>query len=300
VARWAYSTALHSVELANENMLTPESYDAAYAVLGTIRALQPRHILLSNSFWGYFVQDYWADPVYGPLMDYADKHWYAQPDNGNPELVSETYTDSAANVRECQQAFAEYRDWYTQDKPIVRGEAGVWSADWQPLDFGSGAATYYHKQLWAQAGDNCGGEWYTAYLDDHDLWGDYLRYEQFLQNEPLTDGTYHAIGSDLNSIVIAASTGSARAWGKLSTAGRGVVWIDNANDTWKRVADGLSVTAATATVTINAVPNGTYQITWFNTATGATNTTTQTVSNGKLALSVSALAHDVAVKFRKQ
>jgi hypothetical protein len=182
----------------------------------------------------------------------------------------------------------------------VRGEAGVWSADWQPLDFGSGAATYYHKQLWAQVGDNCGGEWYTAYLDDHDLWGDYLRYEQFLQNEPLTDGTYHAIGSDLNSIVIAASTGSARAWGKLSTAGRGVVWIDNANDTWKRVADGLSVTAATATVTINAVPNGTYQITWFNTATGATNTTTQTVSNGKLALSVSALAHDVAVKFRKQ
>jgi hypothetical protein len=66
------------------------------------------------------------------------------------------------------------------------------------------------------------------------------------------------------------------------------------------VADGLSVTAATATVTINAVPNGTYQITWFNTATGATTTATQSVSNGKLALTVSNLAHDVAVKFRKQ
>ena len=300
VARWSYSTALHSLELANENMLTPESYDAAYAVLGVVRALQPRHILLSNSFWGYFVADYWADPVYGPLMDYADKHWYAQQvSSGNPTLVSEIYTDSAANVRECQQAFADYRTTYAQDKPIVRGETGVWSDNWQPLDLGSGAATYYHKQLWAQMGDNCGGEWYTAYLGLNNLWGDYLRYEQFLQNEPLTNGQYHDIGSDANSITISASTGRARAWGKLSSAGRGLVWIDNANDTWKNVADGLSVPAATATVTINAVPNGTYQITWFNTATGATSTTTSTVLTGKLTLSVSALAHDVAAQFKR-
>ena len=301
VARWSYSTALHSLELGNENMLTPESYDAAYAVLGYVRAIEPRHILLSNSYWGYFVDEYWTDPTYGPLMDYADKHWYAQANSGEPELVSTTYADSAANVRECQRAFADYRTTYAQDKPIVRGETGVWSGNWEPLDFGSGAATYYHKQLWAQMGDNCGGEWYTAYMDDHNLWGDYLRYEQFLQGEPLTNGQYHDIGSDLNSIVISASTGSVRAWGKFAAStGRGLVWIDNANDTWKHVADGVNVTVANATVTINAVPNGTYQITWFNTSTGATNTTTQTVSNGKLALTVSSLAHDVAVKFKKQ
>ena len=37
VARWSYSTALHSLELGNENMLTTESYEAAYSVLGVSR-----------------------------------------------------------------------------------------------------------------------------------------------------------------------------------------------------------------------------------------------------------------------
>ena len=92
-----------------------------------------------------------------------------------------------------------------------------------------------------------------------------------------------------------------RAWGKLdATTGRGLIWIDNANDTWQRVADGLSVTPATASLEISDLPNGTYQVTWFNTATGTTTTTTSTVSGGKLTLSVSALAHDVAVKLKKQ
>jgi hypothetical protein len=301
VARWSYSTALHSLELGNENMLTAESYEAAYSVLGYVRSLAPRRLLLSNSFWGYFVVPYWTDARYGSIMDYADKHWYARP-GGDGELVSGLSTDSAANVRECQRRFADYRTEFAQDKPIVRGEAGVWSGDnFDPMDFGSGAPTYYHKQLWAQMGDQCGGEWYTDYLDDHNLWGEYLRYEQFLQGEPLTNGRYADIGSDTGAIKITNSAGAARAWGKLdAVAGRGLIWIDNANDTWQRVANGQSVTPASASVEINGVPNGSYQVTWFNTATGATTTAAQTAANGKLTLSVSALAHDVAVKIKKQ
>lgn len=301
VARWSYSTALHSLELGNENMLTAESYEAAYSVLGTIKSLSPRHILLSNSFWGYFVAPYWTDAQYGPLMDYADKHWYARP-SGDGELVSNIYTDSAANVRECQKRFTQYHTEFAQNKPIVRGETGVWSGDnFDPISLGNGALTYYHKQVWAQVGDQCAGEWYTDYLDTHNLWGEYQRYEQFLQGEPLTNGHYADAGTDTDSIKITNSAGTARAWGKVdATAGRGMIWIDNANDTWKNVADGQSVTPATASLEISNLPNGTYQITWFNTATGTTTTTTSTVSNGKLTLNVAALAHDVAVKFKKQ
>jgi hypothetical protein len=301
VARWSYSTALHSLELGNENMLTTESYEAAYSVLGYIKSIAPRHILLSNSFWGYFVEPYWTSPKYGPLMDYTDKHWYARPGSGDPELVSTIYTDTAANVRECARRFAEYRSGYALNKPVVRGETGVWVTNWDPMNFGAGTATYFHKQVWAQMGDQCAGEWYIDYLLDNNLWSDYLRYEQFLQGEPLTNGHYADIGSDTGAIAIVNSAGTARAWGKLDAmAGRGIVWIDNANDTWKRVADGLSVTPVTASLEISGLPNGTYQATWFNTASGATSTSTHTVSNGKLTLSVSALAHDVAVKFRRQ
>jgi hypothetical protein len=299
VARWSYSPALHSLELGNENMLTAESYEAAYSVLGTIQSIAPRRILLTNSFWGYFVDPYWLSSKYGPLMDYADKHWYARSGSPEPELVSTIVDDTAANVRECQKRFQVYRTGYPYAKPIVRGETGVWQPGTvDPLSLGAGAATYYHKQVWAQMGDQCAGEWYTAYLDEHNLWGDYLRYEQFLQGEPLANGRYEDIGTDTGAIAIVNTTGTARAWGKLdATAGRGLLWIDNAADTWRRVADGLSVTPATASLEISGLPNGTYQVTWLDTATGATSTAAHTVSNGKLTLSVSALAHDVAVKF---
>jgi hypothetical protein len=302
VARWSYSTALHSLELGNENMLTTQSYEAAYSVLGYIKSIAPRYILLTNSFWGYFVDPYWLSPRYGPLMDYADKHWYARSGSTDPELVSTVVNDTAANVRECQKRFQVYRTGYPYNKPIVRGETGVWASNgYDPLNLGAGAATYYHKQVWAQMGDQCAGEWYTDAINQINLWGEYLRYEQFLQGEPLTNGRYVDIASDNGAIAIANTTGTARAWGKLdATAGRGLLWIDNAADTWRRVADGLSVTPATASLEISGLPNGTYQITWFNTASGVTSATTQTVSNGKLTLSVSALAHDVAVKFRKQ
>ena len=66
------------MELANENMLIgSESYDAAFSVLGTFRQAASRPVLISNSFWGYFVVPFWTDPR-ATLMDYADKHWYAQ------------------------------------------------------------------------------------------------------------------------------------------------------------------------------------------------------------------------------
>jgi hypothetical protein len=116
VARWSYSSALHSLELGNENMLTTESYEAAYSVLGYVKSISPRRILLSNSFWGYFVDPYWTSPKYGPLMDYADKHWYARSGSSDPSL-STTVNDSAANARMRAAIFRLSR----LNKPLVRG-----------------------------------------------------------------------------------------------------------------------------------------------------------------------------------
>jgi hypothetical protein len=301
VARWSYSTALHSLELANENMLTQNSYEAAFDILGYVRSIEPRHILLSNSFWGYFVNEFWSDPR-GSLMDYADKHWYARPGSSDPELVSLTAFDSAANVRECQRAFANYAAWYHVNKPIVRGETGVWQTGTvNPLDLGAGAATYYHKQLWAQMGDQCDGEWYTAALRDRNLWGEYARYEQFLQGVPINNGHYSRIGTDLGSVSVSNQTGSLRAWGQLDAlAGDGIVWVDNADDTWRHVADGAAISPAGGVLTLGGLPNGTYALGWYNTLSGSVITTTQTISGGQLALTVTNLPHDVAVRVKKQ
>lgn len=302
VARWGYSTALHSLEFGNENMLTASSFAAAYDVLGYIRSIEPRHILLSNSFWGYFVTDFWNDLAHGSLMDYADKHWYARVGSDDPELVSTVTNDSAANVRECQHGFDAYQAQLTPHRPIVRGETGVWdSTGYGQLNLGSGAATYYHKQLWAQLGDQCAGEWYTAYLIDHNLWAMFSYYEQFLQGEPINNGHYIDIGTDLSGITLSGVTGNVRAWGKLdATDGRAIVWIDNASDTWRRVADGLSVAPASATLSIGSVPNGVYDVTVFNTSTGTSTVSTQSVTTGRVVVSVANLQHDVAIKFKRR
>ena len=58
VGRWSYSTALHSLELGNENHLTQDSYDAGFRIAEAVHSLSPRRILMTNSFWGWFVADF--------------------------------------------------------------------------------------------------------------------------------------------------------------------------------------------------------------------------------------------------
>ncbi len=292
VARWGYSTALHSLELANENMLTTASYDTAFDVYATLRQNEPRHILLSDSFWGYFVSDFWTDARATALTDYADKHWYARQGSTNEELSSSHYDDSAAAVRQCSLGFDDYRAMFAYTRPIVRGETGVWPADgYDQLDLGAGAATYYHKQLWSQVGDQCGGEWYTAGVD----FSEYARYTAWLNTEPLND-SYIRVGTDLTSAgAIVSSNPEVRAWGWFNpVTGRGLIWADNRQDTWLNIKNGVNVPAVSATLTLTGL-SGPYDVTTTNTNTGAT--TTQT---GMTQLVISGLTQDVALQVIKR
>ncbi len=162
VGRWSYSTALHSLELANENYFDARAQDAAFAIAQVVRDLSPRHILMSNSFWGWWVDSFWTDVERGDLMDYSDKHWYANEtgsscdSNGEHcELISNVWDDSAAYVRECALRFNEYREAFGYDKPIVRGEGGVAVSATEPQNpeiAQDPTGTYYHKKLWAHVG----------------------------------------------------------------------------------------------------------------------------------------------------
>ncbi len=272
-------------------MLTTASYDTAFDVYAALRQNQPRHVLLSNSFWGYFVSEFWTDSRATTLIDYADKHWYARQGSTNEDLASSQYGDSAAVARQCSLGFDAYRSAFGYGKPIVRGETGVWppTGDAQ-LDLGSGAATYYHKQLWAQVGDQCGGEWYTAGVN----FSEYARYTAWLDAEPL-DGSYIRVGTDLTGAgAIGSSNPDVRAWGWINpTTGRGVIWADNRQDTWLNIKNGVAVPAVSTTLTLAGL-SGPYDLTLLNTATGATSTQTNVAQ-----ITLSALAHDVAAAHRE-
>ena len=283
IARWSYSPALHSLELANENLLTQESYDAGFAVAEYVHNTSPRHILMSNSFSGYWVSDFWTDPGRGHLLDYSDKHWYAREENTDPqELVSNTWTDSAAYVRECRNRFQEYAESEDYRRPIVRGEGGVWGSGWEhhpdiPTD---PQGTYYHKTLWSHVGIlgyTCHGEWYPRLFspddggqfpnDNVDLYKMFAAYGNFMRGERLNSGSYQEIGTDLSGdqhITLSNRTGNLRAWGVRNTS-RMLLWIDNADHTWKNVVDGAVIPLASAILTLPGFSAGrTYSIEWWD------------------------------------
>jgi hypothetical protein len=277
LARWGYSTSLHSLELANENHLTQESYEAGWSFAEYVHETAPRSLLVSNSFWGWWVASFFDDP----RIDYGDKHWYAREGQAtDPELVSWIWDDSAGYVRECQLRFRDYG----HDRPIVRGEGGVWPVDGygQHPDIN---AIYYHKALWAQIGGPfCLGEWYPRlFPDEFGLVGKFTAFEQFMAGErPYSYRDFEV------------QDGGIRAWGMV-TDDRALVWIDNPLHTWKHVADQEPVPPVTGTVTITDM-EGTWLVQWWDTATGMVTSQGIVHADGVLELSIHNLEDDVALK----
>jgi hypothetical protein len=328
VARWSYSTALHSLELANENHLWEQSYDAAFDIAAHIRDLSPRHILQSNSFWGWWAESFWTDPERGDLMDYSDKHWYANQsgsgcdsDGDDCELISNTWDDAAGYVRECWQRFREYRTDFDYDKPIVRGEGGIAESSTEPQHpaiASESEGTYYHKKLWAHVGIlgySCDGEWYPRLFTSpqagqfpnaqNTTFDAYAAYDRFIRGEPLNNGRYEEIGTDLAGtagIALDNVEGDVRAWGvRDSVAGQALLWIDNAAHTWTNVVNGAPIPSTSATLRLPGFSAGNaYTVEWWDTSTGQPTSTQQVTAdgNGNVPLHLDALSTDVAVKIK--
>jgi len=332
IARWSYSPAIHSLELANENHfggVAPTSFDAAFSLADYVHTVSPRYILMSNSFWGWFVSDFWTDPIRGSSMDYADQHWYANESGAGCQgtvcwLISDTWTDSAAYVRECQNRFRDYREDLDYHRPIVRGEGGVAESGTQPQHPQIATdvqGTYYHKKLWAHVGMlgySCDGEWYprlfVPYDDSHfpsdqwDLYRMFAAYERFMKDEPLSSGDYVEIGTDLagsERITVTGAVGNLRAWGVRDTkSGRVLLWVDNADHTWKNVVDGMAIQPISATLTLSGFQAGkTYVVQrWDPYSSDPTepnpDSTSMIVpqSDGSIVLTVEGLERDLALK----
>jgi hypothetical protein len=77
IARWGYSTAIHSFEFINEgDPYNSNHYDAANAMAQYFHANDPSHHMVTTSFWHSFPnKEFWSNPQYAQ-MDYADLHAY--------------------------------------------------------------------------------------------------------------------------------------------------------------------------------------------------------------------------------
>jgi hypothetical protein len=254
---------------------------------------------------------FWTDP----RMDTADEHAYlSYPTNPTDAYHDHSIEDSALSTRQMWELFKSYG----VNKPTLRGETGVfnggWEGGWYPdvlLDTG---AVYEHKKLWTHVGlegYQCDGQWNTVNLKLNNNWRMYGNYNRYMEGEPVSNGHYYSIGTDLSGVNLVTTTNTnIRAYGMedvssttfqgtpLAAAGRLLLWVDNKNDTWRNVVDGVSIPAVSGQLTISGLPQGTYNIEWWDTEEGEiTGHTSATAGGtGQLTFSVSNLETDLAVK----
>jgi hypothetical protein len=324
VGRWLYSPSIHSLELCNESGWYQDprgsgrvlSFDSAWHLAELVKILSPRPVMMTNSFWGYWIGDFFNDPAKGHLIDYSDQHLYSQQ-SGSSDAISNVWDDSAAYVRECFQFFQGYKN-SGYSRPIVRGEGGVavsGTGPQHPEVQKESLGLWYHKKLWAHVGIlgfSCDGEWYPRTFKDCTSWDAdpgcqypnaqfdtfkmFQAYENFMKNEPVNNGTFVEIGTDLSgSQQISSSQPDIRAWGvKSNRDGRMLLWIDNRNHAWTSPI----ALPASGNLTMIGLPEGQYTLEWWDTRTGRlTNQETKTVSgSGEIILAVNHLEADLAVK----
>lgn len=154
---------------------------------------------------------------------------------------------------------------------------------------------YLKKMIWAHVGPDNPNMllWWTENIAKKGLWHYFKAFQDFMSGIPVSNGHY----KDAEAVT---STPVLRAWGQKDlTNNRAHLWIDNAPYTWKNVVDGVSVPAVSGTVTLTGLKDGSYQVEWWDTSTGAvTRTEFVDCANGSLVLSVTDLQSDIACKLR--
>lgn len=311
LARWGYSPSIHSLELANENMLESASYDSAFAIAQYIKDNAPRPILQSNSFWGWYVDPFWADATRADLMDYADKHWYesTKPAGDEGELIGADWADSAASVRKAYRRFQQYEARYRPGQPILRGETGTFDETGvHPLLASDVRGVYLHKMLWANVGcvrHGVAGEWFANLIQQNKLWSQFGAYHAFISDEPFNREDFVGIGSDLDAdaaVLVSMTTGNLRAWGQRHPERNHVIlWVDNLSHTWVNDVNQTNLVPATGTITLQGLEPARYEIQYWNTNTGVVTGTVRanTSAQGQLAIRLSSLTTDTALKIDK-
>ncbi len=314
-ARWGYSTAIHSWELANEAspFLTKHfemadefgkfmhcrvfGVDPGAAAGAKCPLDHPNDHMVTTSFWQWFPTEFWANASY-PNVDYADVHAY----------VSTSYAPLSER-QSMQWDAAHFHVWHSQDvasrrvsKPVVRGEAGLDSTSEQNENVlgltRDTAGVWLHNYLWSTLDS---GGLYELYWWNVHIWGtgydhrpQYRALRRFLEGIPLNRGGYVDWGGTVSNPAL-------RVVGQKDTAAGGLhLWVQNRQHTWKNVVDGVAIPPASGEIVVPGFrPSTPYQLErWDPTWVGRVAATESVVADasGNLRIPVTSLRTDVALK----
>ena len=293
IARWGYSTAIHSWELNNEGSPNdPEHWRAAQEFAKFMHDNDSHPHLVTTSFWCCWRPAFWGNEALYPDIDYADIHEYTY----THEVCERDISNDMAewNYQTGKIAFSDQIG-----KPIMRAETGITGSGYTPVDAlkTDNPGIWYHNLLWVQLNE-------AAMFDPNYWFSDHFNY---IDREMISRPFYLFIkDTDFNKggysqAEASSSNSSIRIYGQKNiNKGKAYLWIQNLDHTWRKYMDGVR-TSPSGTVTLSLSANTQYDIEWWNTYSGVVSKRETLISDsqGKLSLAVSALSDDVALKIIK-
>ncbi|MBP1465345.1 PKD domain-containing protein [Candidatus Chloroploca sp. M-50] len=295
VARWGYTTAVHSWELNNEG--PPDDGSGTHAQMTQdfarfMREQDAHPHMASTSFWCCWEPTFWGDRVRFPDVAYADIHEYPTLDvrlaDGSPAVY-----DVAGFQAETSMAYAADK----VGRPIIRGEVGLSGEPVFTMLSQANPGIWFHNLLWAQLNPGAvfdPGYWFSEHFNVIDAQAHAVPFAAFVATLDVQRGGYGDAEARL-------SNSQLRAYGQRNVArGKAHLWVQNRLHTWRNVMGGagaVAITPQSGTLSLTLQPNRRYEVAWWDSYAGTVlrRELVTSTANGEITLTITNLASDLAL-----
>jgi len=279
VARWGYSTNVAAWEYFNEidpGLPTDRFYDE---VGDYLQKIDPYRHLRTTSTWHPSAKD-----CHHQRLDVGQLHHYMRPE------TKDDYKDEVAVLIDKTQFLREH----APNKPVLIGEFGLANPKWGLSDDmkRDSEGVHFHNCLWASAFAGSSGTamfWWWDQLDRQDAYHHYRPLSRFLADVSF---------AGLQPINATASDAQLRAIGYQSRD-RAYLWVANKSATWWTLVVDKQQPAEIrgATIEIEGLDRGTYNVEWWHTFEGKTIRNKQVpLAKGPLLIHVPSFVRNIACK----
>lgn len=318
IARWGYSTAIHSYDLLNEgDPFNGRHREMAQSFAKFMKEKDPQRHLANTSTWHSYPLDFWNSTTTYPDIPFGIFHGYNSPSGAMhfPNVTSLNNPQIINDMALFHTAYSDFAATNYRNKPIARTEGGIFQNVQDLEDTAIALDTngvWLHTFLWSQVHHGALHDlyWYpeNSFRKSgkdgstvNGLFEHYKDFADFMLNIPFANGTYQAITASVSDTTTKVY---GQANNKNSPANKAHVWIYTTQYTWRNVVNNVSTGRLQGTVTLSGfVPNQTFPVEYweFDRATVLTKRTAtlSSTADGSISISLNALQStttDVGVK----
>jgi PKD repeat protein len=269
IARWGYSTAIHSWELNNEGPPNDSAhFQMAQDFAKFMHENDAHPHLATTSFWSDWIPEFWTNRLKYPDVDYANIHEYIKDREAAYDIAG-WLIDSSDKVFQSQVRM-----------PVMKGETGIGGPSDDFFKFLSEPNTgiWYHNLLWAQLSSGPiynPNYWWSEHLKQIQREKTSQAFMAFIEDLELNRGGYSNANPEMDNPNL-------RVVGQKNLqTGKAHLWVQNKQHNWRNVMgvdNPTPIVPQSGSLTLRMNPSMSYTIEYWDTYTGKIDRT-ETVSS---------------------